>query len=170
MTRVFAGIAVMTCLFVPAACAAIDGKTANSIDSDLGLVPIGGTPKDMSFFVSTDCGKLHQEFADCSAQDTQGRRYVFFDGALSKVSANKDEVAKTLRLPAGMTFGEEVESAANKVTTVFGIKLERGVSPEGRVVYSSDYVTKASTGIFYSVELSADNEGRLTEVIERTDF
>ena len=170
MTRAFVSTAVLACLLVPGACAGIKGKTAQASDFDLGLVPIGGVPKDMNLFASTDCGKLQPKFADCSAQDAYGRRYAFFDGALSKVSISKGDVSRPLRLPAGIAFGEEIDSAAKKVAAVFGIKLERGVSSDGQVIYSSDYVAKASTGIYYSVELSADSKGRLAEVVERTDF
>jgi hypothetical protein len=170
MTRVFVVIAMLACLCVPAACAENKGRINKVGELDLGVVPIGGIPKDMSVFVSSDCGKLQPKFADCSAQDATGRRYAFFGGALSKVSANRGEVTKTLRLPAGIMFGEDVGAAAKKIAAGFNIKLKRGASSDGRTVYSSDYVVRSTAGIFYSVELTADGNGYLSEVVERTDF
>ncbi len=133
-------------------------------------MPIGAIPQDMSLFASTDCDELHPRFADCSAQDVDGRRYAFFDGALSRVSARRDDVSEDISLPGGIAFGEKVALSVKKVEVALGTNLERDVSPDGQVVYASDYVATASTGLLFSVELSADDKGRLTEVVERTDF
>jgi hypothetical protein len=170
MTRVIVAVAMFAFLSVSIACAGNESTIEGSVGPDLGVVPVGGIPKDMSVFVSSDCGTFKPKFADCSAQDGEGRRYAFFNGALSKVSASRSEATEALRLPAGIEFGEDVESAAKKVVAVFNIKLERGASPNGLIVYSSDYVVRSSAGRLYSVELIADEKGHLTEVVERTDF
>lgn len=135
----------------------------------VGIVPIGGVPQDMDAFVASDCSR-EPRFSDCSAQDAEGRRYAFFGGALSKVSITKDEAAQTLRLPAGMQFGEEVETSAKKVSSAMGVKLDRGSTLSGQTVYSSDFIIQSPAGVLYSIELIADEEGLLTEVVERTDF
>lgn len=57
--------------------------------TDLGLIPIGGMPTDMSIFTSTDCNKYEPKFYDCSADDSQGRKYAFFRGRLARVSVDK---------------------------------------------------------------------------------
>ncbi|MGN6512304.1 MAG: hypothetical protein ACTHKZ_01850, partial [Lysobacteraceae bacterium] len=136
------------CLAVSATWAAVDSGHSKSLD--LGVVPIGGVPGDMSIFKSNDCGSP-PKLLDCSARDAQGRRYVFFEGALSKVSANSRDTALALRLPGGVAFGEDVQAAASKVEAAFGISLKRGIA-DGRIIYSSDYVAKSSAGVVYAVE------------------
>ena len=170
MSRVIVSIVLLACVCASAACTDKNGNLKKVVSFDLGVLPVGGVPNDMSIFVSSDCGKVQPKFADCSAQDAYGRSYDFFNGALSRVSANKDEVTKELQLPAGILFGEDVESAAKKVAERINIKLQRGTSSSGQVVYSSDYVVRSSAGIDYSIELTADAKGHLAEVVERTDF
>lgn len=137
---------------------------------DLGVIPIGAAPKDMGVFTETDCMLQPAGFADCSAKDAEGRLYVFFDGALSRVSATNTEAASTLQLPADVKFGEPIEQAADTVHRVFGVKLDRGSSYDGHVVYSSDFTIESSVGIAYSIELIADERGKLAEFVQRTDF
>jgi hypothetical protein len=157
-------------LAAASACAGITAVAGGDGDTELGVIPIGGVPKDMRVFVESDCEEQPQKFADCSAQDAEGRRYAFFDGVLSKVSVIKAEAESTLRLPAALEFGENIEQAAEKVRRVFGAKLDRGSSHDGRVVYSSDFAIKSSVGVAYSIELIADEQGHLVEVVQRTDF
>ena len=156
------GLAVTT-----AACA--ESEIRGVSGDSLGLIPIGGVPQDMGVFVSSDCVR-QPRFSDCSAQDAEGRRYAFFDGALSKVSISRDEATQALRLPAGLQFGEEIGTASEKISSAFGVELDRGTSSGGKVVYSSDFTIRSSAGILYSIELVADEAGRLTEMAERTDF
>ena len=89
---------------------------------------------------------------------------------MSKVSVTRDDAAEALRLPAGLRFGETIESAAQKLTSAFGVELDRSLMDNGQVVYSSDFTIRSSVNIYYSIELVADKNGLLTEVIERTDF
>lgn len=164
-------LAVLAAILAAAsACAGDRAPTGGGSDTDLGVMPIGAVPKDMRLFVESDCIQQPSKFADCSAQDAEGRRYAFFDGALSRVSVTKAEAASTLRLPAALEFGEEIEKAADKVQRVFGIKLDRVTSYDGHVVYSSDFVVESSVGIAYSIELIADKQGQLAELVQRTDF
>jgi hypothetical protein len=163
-------VAALFAVFLPVACAAgKSGSECQTTQRQLGLLPIGAAPKDMKAFSSSDCEATPLRLADCSARDGEGRAYVFFNGALAKVSANAND-AKALCLPAGVRFGENVDAAAEKVSAVMGVKLSRSVSPRGEVVYSSDFVAKASTGIRYSIELVADQASKLSEFVERTDF
>jgi len=136
----------------------------------LGLIPIGGVPKDLSVFVSTDCNKYEPKFHDCSAHDAQGRKYAFFDGGLARVSVDKNSASEDLRLPAGIQFGEDIKSAATKVEATLGIKLSSGKSVNRSIVYASDFVVRSNTGSTYSFELIADEETRLIEVIERANL
>jgi hypothetical protein len=152
------------------AVAACAGNGAISGRTDLGLISTGEAPEDSGIFVTSDCGQLPDGHADCAAQDGEGRQYAFFGGLLSKVSATWGEAASTLRLPAALVFGENIELSAEKTSKAFGIKLERAPTPDGRTVYSSDFVLESSVGVMYSIELIADKQGRLVEVVERTDF
>ena len=154
-------------LVAVAACA---GNGAVSGRTDLGLISIGEAPGDSGIIVASDCGKLPDGYADCSAKDGEGRQYAFFGGVVSKVSATRHEAASGLRLPAALRFGESIERSAEKVSKAFGIELERASTSDRRTAYSSDFVLKSSAGVMYSIELVADKQGRLVEVIERTDF
>lgn len=138
--------------------------------TDLGLIPIGGVPIDMSIFTSTDCNKYEPKFYDCSADDAQGRKYAFFHGGVARVSVNKNSASDGLRLPAGIQFGENIKSAATKVGATLGVKLSFGKSQDGMIVYASDFIVRSITGSTYSFELIADEEGRLVEVIERVNL
>lgn len=152
------------------ACAGNGGSAAGSIDADLGLIPIGGVPRDMRVFVASDCESLPDGLADCSAQDADGRQYAFFDGALSKVSVSDSDAVKSLRLPVGLIFKEDINHSAKKVADKLGVKLDRATNHDGRTTYSSDFSIRSSAGVLYSIELIADAQGRLVEVVERTDF
>jgi hypothetical protein len=147
------------------------GVRNNSQRVDLGRIPIGAVPKDMSMFKSSDCqeteGRL--DFSDCSAVDGEGRRYVFFDGALSRVSAQQNEVAISAVLPAGMRFGDPVEFAKNRAESQLGLRFDRA-SVQGRMAYTSDFSLRSDAGILFSMEIIGDNDGKLVEVIQRTDF
>lgn len=131
------------------------------------VASIGDTPKDMSVFASSDCEK--SVLADCTAQDSQGRQYVFFDGALSRISMNKLDAKPGAELPAGMLFGEDIEASKEKASSVFRIRFDRG-EVDGRIVYSSDFSIRSPTGIKYALELLADDQNKLEEVVQRTDF
>lgn len=140
------------------------------VDTDLGIIPIGSKPESLKYFVSSDCGRLPQGYADCSAQDAYGRRYAFFDGGLSRVWVTRGEASKNPRLPAGVEFGEDIETAAEKIERAFRVGLDRGKSHDGRTVYSSDFAIRSSVGVMYAIDLIADDEGRLSEIVARTDF
>lgn len=118
----------------------------------------------------SDCGAQQPKFADCSAEDAQGREYVFFGGALSIVSTTQKKAAKSLRLPAGLKFGEPIDQAAEKARKAFSVKLDKDTTREGKTFYSSDFAIKSSKGVSFSIELIADEKERLNEIVERTDF
>lgn len=143
---------------------------ANASNSpDLGVIPIGATSVDFGAFISTDCTEKDRLGSDCSATDSDGRHYAFFNGALSMVSAGAVDTSIRVKLPAGMQFGENIHEAARKATTVFHTKFDVGVV-DGVIAYSSLMNIPSHFGIFYSIELIADKDGRLAKVIQRTDF
>lgn len=137
--------------------------------NQLGEIPIGGVPTNWDTFVWTDCSKREPLFSDCSAKDEHGRLYVFFDGKLSKVSAKLTTTSECTQLPFGLKFGENIDSAAQKVSAREIIVIP-GHTHDGRKVYSSDFVVQSSAGVMYSIELIADSDGHLFEVVERTNF
>ncbi|WP_147319068.1 hypothetical protein [Cognatiluteimonas weifangensis] len=138
--------------------------------ADFGRLPIGAKPTDLNIFVTSDCEQSVHGFDDCSAKDAEGREYAFFNGVLSKVSAKKAEATDHLALPANLMFGENINLSAQKVSRAFGVNLDRAPSPEGLTAYSSDFVLRSSAGVMYSIELSADKQENLVEIVGRTDF
>lgn len=144
-----------------------DAQPISRAQSQEAVASIGDSPKDMSVFVSSDCAKYG--FADCTAQDAQGRRYVFFDGALSRISISRHGAKSGAPLPAGMLFGENIETSKDKASSFYRIRFDRG-EVDGRIVFSSDFVIRSPTGIKYALELLADEQGKLEKVVQRTDF
>ena len=141
---------------------------ASTSAQDYGAVAsVGDTPKDMSKFASSDC--YGSALEDCTARDNDGRQYVFFDGALSRISMSKKDLRPGAKLPAGILFGEDIEQARRKASSVLRIRFNRA-EIDGRIVYSSELSLKSAAGIRYSVELLADDRGQLEQVVERTDF
>ncbi len=167
MMRLLATAIFLWSLGTASACA-VGYEGVKNEGFNFGVLPIGGTPKTMSLFVASDCGSQEPKFSDCSATDANGLTYDFFEGALSKISAKKESAA--VSLPAGIEFGDKIESSARAIAKAFKVKLDRSTSPYGHTVYSSDFVMKSSIGTLYSVELLADQHGRLAEVAARTDF
>jgi hypothetical protein len=156
-------------------CSALASCGAGSVAADsaaiqLGAVPIGAVPRDRGFFASTDCWERQPLFADCSARDKDGIKYVFFSGALSKVSASVKEVGPKTRLPGNIAFGESIDVAGKKIEAAAHVMLKRGLSPTGAVILTSEFSVTSSAGVPFSIVLIADDKGRLAEVIERTDF
>lgn len=131
------------------------------------VASIGDIPKSVSVFASSDCEKYG--LADCTAQDSQGRKYVFFDGALSRISISKRDARPGIELPAGMLFGENIEASKEKASSVFRIRFDRG-EVDGKIVYSSDFSIQSPAGVKYALELIADDQNKLEEVVQRTDF
>ncbi|WP_434213419.1 hypothetical protein [[Pseudomonas] boreopolis] len=140
-----------------------EGKT----DQDA-VAAIGDVPRDMTAFSSTDCDKP-EKLSDCSARDAQGREYAFFDGALSRIVVKKGDAKLGVVLPAGMVFGEDIEASKEKASGFYRISFDRG-EINGGTVYSSGFDIRSPSGIEYSIELIADESGKLKEVIQRTDF
>ncbi|MCA0198658.1 MAG: hypothetical protein LCH59_11165 [Proteobacteria bacterium] len=137
---------------------------------DLGIAPIGTKSVDLKAFESTNCSEKEHGMDDCSATDSMGRHYAFFDGALSMVSADAADTPSRLTLPGEMRFGEDIHEAAQKARNIFGIKFDLG-NANGVTAYSSPMAIRSSAGILYSVELIADKDGHyLTKVVQRTDF
>ncbi len=162
--------ALLAAVIVATSChAAEDGETQISVRSQgqEALASIGDAPKNMSVFASSDCEG--SGFSDCTAQDSHGRQYVFFDGALSRISVNRNDAKTGLELPAGMVFGEDIEVSKEKASSVFRVNFDRG-EVDGRTVYSSDFTIRSPTGIKYAIELRADEQNKLDELIQRTDF
>lgn len=135
---------------------------------DLGIIPIGANPNDIDKFAATDC-KREDNFSDCSAWDEDGIRYAIFDGAVSIVSAHRKEVSHRLRLPAGMMFGEKIDVSANKAEKFFLVHFDSSKSSD-RTVYVSREDVRSSSGRLFTLELVGDSQGRLVEVVQRTDF
>ena len=149
---------------VACACA----QTGKEMSGQIGEFAIGSSPKDLGALLTTDCVGSVIDLSDCSGIGADGVRYTFFDGALSRVSANRGEVEGVVELPGDMVFGENVVTAAAKLKEL-GVTLDRD-EVNGRIAYSSDFVLKSSVGIDYSIELHSDDHGALVEVVERTDF
>ncbi|WMJ68161.1 hypothetical protein [Stenotrophomonas sp. 24(2023)] len=149
--------------------AAENGDTQASVGAQGqgAVASIGEVPKNMSVFASSDCEK--SELVDCRAKDSQGRQYVFFDGALSRISVNKYDAKPGATLPAGLLFGEGIEASREKASSHFRVRFDRG-EVDGRIVYSSDFSIQSPTGIKYALELLADEQNKLEEVVQRTDF
>lgn len=143
-------------------------QTGKEVPDQLGEFAIGSSPKDLGVFSTTDCVGAAIDLSDCSGVGLDGIRYVFFDGALSRVSVNRTEAKGTVKLPGDLIFGESVTVAAAKMKGL-GVDLDRN-EVNGRVIYSSSFVIKSSAGIDYSIEIHADEHGELFEIIERTDF
>lgn len=143
-------------------------KRGHSPKIDLGIIPIGANPNDLDKFAATDC-KREDNFSDCSAWDEDGIRYAIFDGAVSIVSAHRKEVSHRLRLPAGMMFGEKIDVSANKAGKFFLVHFDSSKSSD-RTVYVSREDVRSSSGRLFTLELVGDSQGRLVEVVQRTDF
>lgn len=157
-----------TVLLLLCACAAAQSDSTRG-NLELGIMPIGELPASLRIFESTDCGK-DPLFSDCFASDAQGREYVFFDGMLTRVSLKKSEAKGSVRLPAGLRFGERIDVAAHKAKKVFNIDMEGGKNADGRVSYASDFVIRQKSGTLVSLELIADDQYRLVEVVQRVDL
>lgn len=163
---------IISLIFSLSACSAAShaARTGDSNSAhDLGVIPIGVIPHDLGWFESTDCKEGEGGLSDCSALDEKGRRYAFFDGALSIVSAQGDEVSSDVKLPAGMAFGEEVELSARKAESFFGVGFDSAESG-GLTIYVSKADIRSSSGALFILELMGDEDGRLMKVVQRTDF
>ncbi|RNF86351.1 hypothetical protein EER27_02730 [Lysobacter psychrotolerans] len=68
-----------------------------------------------------------------------------------------------------MLFGENIEVSKQKASSLYRIRFDRG-EVDGRIVYSSDFSIRSPAGIKYALELLADEQNKLEEVVERTDF
>jgi len=82
---------------------------------------------------------------------------------------NKLDAKPGAELPEGMLFGEDIEASKEKASSVFRIRFDRG-EVNGRIVYSLDFSIRSPTGIKYALELLADDQNKLEEVVQRTDF
>jgi hypothetical protein len=133
----------------------------------LSELSIGEIPNNITMFVETDCRDVRKLF-DCSARDRFGMRYVFFDGALSKVSLSRDDAVSHSVLPARLRFNEPVALSISKAEAFFEKKFIVKVV-RGSVVATSPTMT-SRVGVRYSVVLQADDCGKLKEITERTDF
>lgn len=133
---------------------------------DLGLIPIGSVIKDARMFETTDC---ESGFSDCSAMDKDRRRYYFFDGALSRVSVRSGETSGNIKIPGGIRLGENIEEALRKARLAFGIDFYEGKSGKNTILVSTRDVS-SSLGVDYSLELVGDENNRLVEIVQRTDF
>jgi hypothetical protein len=136
---------------------------------DFAPIAIGSLPRDLGRFRETTCSMARDGFSDCGAVDRQGRRYTFFDGALSRVDVSR-ETAVGVALPLGLAFGMDIDEAAKTFARTTGVRFDRGVNHEHRIVHSSDFVVPSSEGTMTSVELIADPDGQLAGIVQRTDF
>ena len=138
--------------------------------SDIGPMAIGDVPTEYSRFESSDCVRVGSAaFQDCTAVSNEGLRYVFLDGVLAKITATKGEVADSVQFPAAMKLNDRLDDVLRKIERHYGVKL----SCENKVqkkVCASDFVFRSSVGVLYSLELSGDKNGRLMQVVARTDF
>jgi len=143
-------------------------QSGTGVLGQLGEFAIGSSPMDLKSLLTTDCIGSVIDLSDCSGVGENKVRYTFFDGALSRVSANRREVEGNVKLPGHMAFGESIATAAAKRREL-GVALDRS-EVNGRIVYSSNFVLESSAGINYSIELQSDEHEVLVEVVERTDF
>jgi hypothetical protein len=137
---------------------------------DWGEVSIGSIPAKQVQFVRSDCKPGTYMYADCSAVDAAGRKYVFFDGALSRVSVTDVDAASDLELPFGLVFGESVESAINKVVKHANVKAVRSHTDSGEIVATWENAFRSREGVTYSLELVVSPQRGLQEVAFVTDF
>ena len=151
---------------ISAACHEIEGGVEIP---PIGAIAIGAAPNSALQVRATDCGEDWSGAADCSAVGSDGVEYIFFDGALSKVSAVRGDVDASVTLPSNVKFGDEIHAASAKMVAN-GVRLKRGVTYDGRIVYTSDFVVRSSAGVCFSIELIADSQGNLVEYVQRTDF
>lgn len=138
--------------------------------SDIGPIAIGGAPTDVSRLKSSDCVRMgNADFEDCTAISDDGLRYVFFDGVLAKITARKGEVADSVQFPAGVKLNDQLERALRGFEHRLGIKLSCANREQNKVC-ASDFVFRSSVGVLYSLELTGDEDGRLVQVVARTDY
>lgn len=157
-------------VLLASSCGAVsEGGAARSepTKAGLGSLSIGDVPKDLSGFSNSDCDA--RGLSDCTANDAQGRRYVFFDGALSRISIKRGGAAQNLTLPAGVVFGESIDLSKEKAAAYYRVSFDRGVLGK-IIIYSSGFEIESSSGVLYSLELISDDSGKLEEVVQRTDF
>jgi len=143
-------------------------KRERSYRADLGIIPIGASPRDLDKFAATDC-KNKDNFSDCSARDEDGLRYAIFDGAVSIVSAHREEVSHRIRLPAGMVLGEQIDVSASKAGKIFLVHFYSSKSDD-LTVYVSKEGIRSSSGTLFTLELVGDSQRCLVKVVQRTDF
>jgi hypothetical protein len=149
-------------------CGAIASPAGDVLNSGTPIaVSFGRVPVTMDAFKSTDCDLNEPKFHDCSAKDTYGREYVFFDGGLTKVSASIKSSSPVLRLPAGLRFGEKIELSLRKITKKFMVNLSGPTVRDRQRWYSSGFVFTSADREKYALELGADEEGRLVYVAGR---
>lgn len=138
--------------------------------SDIGPVAIGDAPNDALYLASSDCVRTGgAAFQDCTAVSDEGLRYVFLGGVLAQITAMKGEVADSVQFPAKVKLNDRLDDALREIERKFGITLSCVDQVKNRVC-ASDFVFRSSVGVFYSLELSADESGRLVQVVTRTDF
>ena len=138
--------------------------------SDIGPVAIGDVPTEALHLESSDCVRTGSAaFQDCTAVSDEGLRYVFFSGVLAKITATKGEVADSFQLPAAVKLNDRLDDALREIERNFGVKLSCADQAKKKVC-ASDFVFRSSVGVLYSLELSGDENGRLAQVVARTDY
>lgn len=148
-------------------CALVRESRANS---DIGSIAIGGVPTEYSRFESSDCVRAGSAaFQDCTAVSKEGLRYVFLGGVLAKITATEGEVAGSVQLPAAVKFNDRLDYVLREIEHQFGVKLSCTDQVQKKVC-ASDFVFRSSVGVLYSLELSGDKDGRLVQVVARSDF
>lgn len=144
-------------------------RSSRSI-SDIGPVAIGGTPSEPSRLESSDCVQTGSAaFQDCTAVSDEGLRYVFFGGVLAKITAMKGEIADSVQFPAAVRLDDRLDDALREIERNFGVKLSCEDQAKKKIC-ASDFVFRSSAGVLYSLELSGDENGRLAQVVARTDY
>lgn len=135
-----------------------------------GEVAIGGVPDTLTRFVQSDCAISDPKFLDCSAVDAAGRAYVFFDGALARISATHEGISSNANLPFDLAFGELLESAIAKVARHTGKKPAISRTGSGERVATWEYAFRSKADVVYSLELVAGAKSGLQELSFVTDF
>lgn len=165
MTKLICALNVMLILGVQAACAGSPVR----VTPDLGRISIGSLPSKANILTRSDCSFLDKDFADCQGTDHEGLQYVFFGGALSKVTAEAKKVSPTFQLPLELKFGHSLSEQAERLSAQLAVQLDRVELESGEIIYSSDFVLTSRSKVKFSIELSGHRD-TLERVEYRTDF
>lgn len=163
-------IALLLCICMSGVACAGQREAMPILGPSWGEAAIGGVPDSGMRFVQSSCAMSDPKFSDCYAIDEAGRTYVFFGGALARISATRDAVSSNAHLPFGLAFGEPLESAIAKVARNTGKEPTISRKRSGERVATWEYAFRSKIGVVYSLELVEGAKRGLQEVSFVTDF